>query len=32
MIFYYVIGTMYIYSWNVFDKFFTHFGDANYQK
>ena len=26
--FYYVIGTMYIYLWNFFDKSLTHFGDV----
>ena len=28
IVFYYVIDTMYIYSWKKFDKCFTHFGDA----
>ena len=28
MIFYYVIGTVYIYSWEKFDKILTQFGDA----
>jgi hypothetical protein len=27
-IFYYVIDTMYIYSWEKIDKILTHFGDA----
>ena len=26
--FYYVIGTVYIYSWKKIDKRLTHFGDA----
>ena len=26
--FYYVIDTMYVYSWKEFDKSLTHFGDA----
>ena len=29
--FYYVIDTMYIYSWKKIDKILTHFGDATYQ-
>ena len=32
MIFYSVIGTMYIYLWNTIHKILTHFGDATYQK
>ena len=28
MIYYYVIDTMYIYSWKKIDKILTHFGDA----
>ena len=29
---YYVIDTVYIYSWEKIDKTLTHFGDATYQK
>ena len=32
IVFYYVIDTVYIYSWKRIDKILTHFGDATYQK
>ena len=30
--FYYVIDTVYIYSWLKFNKILTHFGDATYEE